>query len=157
MTRGALYHQFKDKRDLFRAVAETVESELGPMIMAKSKPGADAWTFLVDACGTFLDACLEPDIQQIILIDGPSVLGWEGWRAIEEKYGLALVNTGLTQAIAQGFIAKQPVAPLARLLLAAVNEAGLVIARSDDIQAARTEVGASLLRILEGLRTPTAS
>ena len=153
MTRGALYHQFKDKKDLFRAVAETVESELGPMIMARAKPGEDAWTFLVGACNTFLDACLERDVQQIILIDGPSVLGWDEWRSIEEKYGLALVNAGLTQAMAQGFIAPQPVPPLARLLLAAVNEAGLVIARSADVQAARAEVGAALERVLNGLRS----
>ncbi|MEO8457421.1 MAG: TetR family transcriptional regulator [Chloroflexota bacterium] len=152
VTRGALYHHFKDKKDLFRAVAETVESELGPMIMAKATPGADAWTFLVEATGTFLDACLERDVQQIILIDGPSVLGWEEWRAVEEKYGLALVNAGLTRAMAEGFLEQQPVAPLARLLLAAVNEAGLVIARSPDVKAARHEVGSSLTRLLEGLR-----
>jgi AcrR family transcriptional regulator len=152
VTRGALYHHFKDKQDLFRAVAETVESELGPMIMSKATPGADAWTFLVEACGTFLDACLRRDVHQIILIDGPSVLGWEEWRSIEEKYGLALVEAGLTRAMADGFLAKQPVAPLARLLLAAVNEAGLTIARASDVQAAREEVGASLRRLLEGLR-----
>jgi AcrR family transcriptional regulator len=152
MTRGALYHHFKDKQDLFRAVAETVESELGPMIMAKATPGADAWTFLIEATQTFLDACLEPDVHQIILIDGPSVLGWEGWRAIEEKYGLALVEAGLTAAMAQGFVAQQPVGPLARLLLAAVNEAGLVIARSPDQPAARAEVGAALRRVMDGLR-----
>jgi hypothetical protein len=120
--------------------------------MANATPGADAWTFLIEATQTFLDACLEPDVHQIILIDGPSVLGWEGWRAIEEKYGLALVVGGLTAAMAQGFIADQPVTPLARLLLAAVNEAGLTIARSPDVQATRAEVGASLQRLLEGLR-----
>ncbi len=154
MTRGALYHHFKDKQDLFRAVAETVESELGPMIMAKATPGADAWTFLVEATQTFLDACLEPDVHQIILLDGPSVLGWEGWRAIEEKYGLALVEAGLGTAMAQGFIPQQPVTPLARLLLAAVNEAGLTIARAPDQTAARAEVGTALRRVLDGLRTP---
>jgi AcrR family transcriptional regulator len=152
MTRGALYHHFKDKQDLFRAVAEAVESELGPMIMANATPGADAWTFLVEATQTFLDACLKPDINQIILIDGPAVLGWEGWRAIEEKYGLALVEAGLTAAMAQGFIRQQPVGPLARLLLAAVNEAGLTIARSPDQAAARAEVGAALRGMMDGLR-----
>ena len=152
MTRGALYHHFKDKQDLFRAVAETVESELGPRIMARATPGADAWTFLIEATQTFLDACLEPDVHQIILIDGPSVLGWDEWRSIEEKYGLALVEAGLTAAMAQGFVAQQPVGPLARLLLAAVNEAGLTIARSSDQPAARTEVGAALRRVMDGLR-----
>jgi len=153
LTRGALYHHFKDKRDLFRDVLETIEGELGPRIMAAATPGADPWTFLVEACGTFLDACLDRDVQQIILIDGPSVLGWDEWRQIEEKYGLALVSGGLSAAMARGFIKEQPVAPLAHLILAAVNEAGLVIARSDDIATARAEVGAALMRVLEGLRS----
>ena len=121
--------------------------------MAAATPGADPWTFLVDAMRTYLDACLERDIQQIILIDGPSVLGWDDWRKIEEQYGLALVSAGLHGAMARGFIKEQPVAPLAHLILAAVNEAGLVIARSDDVAAARAEVGAALMRVLEGLRS----
>lgn len=152
LTRGALYHHFKDKRDLFRAVVHIVEAELGPKIGANMKPGADAWTNLVGACETFLDACLERDLQQIILIDGPSVLGWDEWRAVEEQYGLSLVAAGLASCMAGGFIPQQPVAPLAHLLLAAVNEAGLVIARSSDVKAARAEVGAAMLRLLEGLR-----
>jgi AcrR family transcriptional regulator len=152
MTRGALYHHFKDKRDLFRVVFETIEGELGPRILAAATPGADSWTFLVEACQTFLDACLDQDVQQIILIDGPSVLGWDEWRQIEEKYGLALVAGGLSAAMAGGFIKEQPVAPLAHLVLAAVNEAGLVIARSDDVAKARAEVGSALMRVLEGLR-----
>jgi AcrR family transcriptional regulator len=152
LTRGALYHHFNDKQDLFRAVFETIEAELGPLIMANATPGADPWTFLLEATQTYLDACLRRDIQQIILIDGPSVLGWDEWRKIEEKYGLALVAGGLTAAINAGLIKQQPVAPLAHLILAAVNEAGLVIARSDDVAKAREEVGSALMRVLEGLR-----
>jgi AcrR family transcriptional regulator len=153
VTRGALYHHFKDKQDLFRAVVEMIEGGLGPRIMAAATPGADPWTFLVEACQTFLDACLDRDVQQIVLIDGPSVLGWDEWRKVEEKYGLALVSGGLAAAMAGGFIKEQPVAPLAHLILAAVNEAGLVIARSDDVATARAEVGAALIGVLEGLRS----
>ena len=120
--------------------------------MAKATPGADPWTFLVEALSTYLDACLDRDIQQIILIDGPSVLGWDEWRQIEEKYGLAFVAGGLTAAMNAGLIKEQPVAPLAHLILAAANEAGLVIARSDDVAKAREEVGAALTGVLEGLR-----
>jgi tetracycline repressor-like protein len=71
----------------------------------------------------------------------------------EQAHGLALVAGGLSAAMASGFINEQPVAPLAHLILAAVNEAGLVIARSDDVAAARTEVGQALMRVLEGLRS----
>jgi len=121
--------------------------------MAAATPGADPWTFLLEAFQTFLDACLDLDVQQIILTDGPSVLGWDEWRAIEEKYGLSLVASGLTAAMAGGYMKEQPVGPLAHLLLAAVHEAGLFIARSEDVAAAREEMGASLTRLLDGLRT----
>jgi hypothetical protein len=77
------------------------------------------------------------------------VLGFEEWRAIEEQYGLAAVSAGLSAAMAGGFIKRQPVKPLAELLLAAINQAGLVIAREPS---SRRDVGAALERLLEGLR-----
>lgn len=152
MTRGALYHHFKDKRALFQAAFEAVEQDLGPRVAAAMKPNNDAWANFLAGSSAFLDACLEPDVQQIVLIDGPSVLGWDDWRRLEEQYALALVAGGLTNLMAGGFIREQPVQPLAHLLLAALNEAGLVIARSPDVRAARKEVGATVQTLLEGLR-----
>ena len=121
-------------------------------IGAKADPKADAWQRLLDACDTFLDACLERDVQQIVLIDGPSVLNWDRWREIEERYALGAVEAMLQASIEGGFLPPQHVGPLAHLVLAAVNEAGLVIAKSADVRASRVEVGASLRRLLEGLR-----
>jgi AcrR family transcriptional regulator len=152
MTRGALYHHFKDKRALFEAVFEDVERDLMMGIGAKANPKADAWQRLLDACGAFLDACLERDVQQIVLIDGPSVLNWDRWREIEEQYALGAIEAMLQASIDGGFLPPQPVGPLAHLVLAAVNEAGLVIAKSSDVSAARREVGDSLQRLLNGLR-----
>jgi AcrR family transcriptional regulator len=152
VTRGALYHHFEDKRALFREVFEDVERSLVPTMAGAASPENDAWTNLLAGCSAFLDACLERDVQQIVLIDGPSVLGWDEWRTIEDKYGLALVSAGLMAVMAAGFIKQQPVGPLAHLLLAAINEAGLVIARAPDVSAARAEVGATLEGLLEGLR-----
>jgi len=153
VTRGALYHHFDDKRALFRAVFEDVERGLVPMMTTAASPEKDAWKNLLAGCSAFLDACLQRDVQQIVLIDGPSVLGWDEWRAIEDDYGLALVSAGLKAVMAAGFIRQQPVAPLAHILLAAINEAGLVIARAPDVAAARAEVGSTLEGLLEGLRT----
>jgi AcrR family transcriptional regulator len=150
VTRGALYHHFEDKRALFRDAFEDVERSL--VMTSAASPEKDAWTNLLAGCSAFLDACLERDVQQIVLIDGPSVLGWDEWRAIEDDYGLALVSAGLKAVMAAGYIKQQPVGPLAHLLLAAINEAGLVIARAPDVAAARAEVGATLEGLLEGLR-----
>jgi AcrR family transcriptional regulator len=149
MTRGALYHHFQDKRALFRAVFEELEREVVGSAAAAASPRANAWQNLRAGCAAFLDACLANDVQQIVLVDGPSVLGFEEWRAIEEQYGLAAVSAGLSAAMAGGFIKRQPVKPLAELLLAAINQAGLSIARDTS---SRREVGAALERLLEGLR-----
>jgi AcrR family transcriptional regulator len=153
VTRGALYHHFEGKRDLFRAVHEQIEGELTQAIGAQLA-GADSddpIDALTTAARTFLDACAEPEIARITLLDAPSVLGWEEWRRIDEKYGLGLTMAGLTMGMEAGRLRRQPVRPLAHLLLAAMGEAGMVIANADDPKAARAEVEPPLLALLEGL------
>ncbi|HYZ26670.1 MAG TPA: helix-turn-helix domain-containing protein [Geminicoccaceae bacterium] len=153
VTRGALYHHFEDKRDLFRAVHEQIEDELTQAIGAQLAGAAsdDPIDALSTAARTFLDACTEPEIARITLLDAPSVLGWEEWRRIDEKYGLGLTMAGLTIGMEAGRLRRQPVRPLAHLLLAAMGEAGMVIANADDPKAARAEVEPPLLALLEGL------
>ena len=153
VTRGALYHHFDDKRDLFRAVHEQIEGEVTDKIAAElaASGNDDPIEALRTAARTFLDACTEPEIARIALLDAPSVLGWEEWRRIDEKYGLGLTIAGLTMGMDAGRLRRQPVRPLAHLLLAAMGEAGMVIANADDPRAARAEVEPSLLALLEGL------
>lgn len=153
VTRGALYHHFADKRDLFRAVHEQIESEVTEKIAAElaASGNDDPIKALRTAARTFLDACTEPEIARIALLDAPSVLGWEEWRRIDEKYGLGLTIAGLTMGMDAGRLRRQPVRPLAHLLLAAMGEAGMVIANADDPRAARAEVEPALLALLEGL------
>jgi AcrR family transcriptional regulator len=152
VTRGALYHHFKDKKDLFRSVVEQLEQEVLERIAGVAFQHEDPWEQQVAALNAFLDVCLEPDVQQLTLTDAPSVLGIEEWREIEATYGLALVRAGLELVMSAGLIEEQPIEPLAHLMLGALGEAGLVIARADDPKAARAEVGASVERLLNGLR-----
>jgi AcrR family transcriptional regulator len=151
VTRGALYHHFRDKQDLFRAVVEKLEQETVERIAATALTASDPWQQQQTALAAFLDVCLEPDVQRIILTDAPSVLGLEAWREMEAKYGLALVRAGLQLVMEAGLIAEQPLDPLAHLIMGALGEAGLVIARAADPKAARAEVGASVERLLDGL------
>ena len=153
VTRGALYHQFADKTDLFEAVYEAVEEDLarrlGERIAASgvSDPieamllGADAW----------LDACGEQEVQQIVLLDGPAVLGWQRWREIGLRYGLGLLEGLLTHAIEVGRIPPQPVAALAQVLVGALDEAALYIARSADQATASEEIRGVIARLVAGL------
>jgi AcrR family transcriptional regulator len=152
VTRGALYHHFHDKRDLFRAVVEDVEQSVLERVAAAALGESDPWEQQTAAVGAFLDVCLEPAVQRIILTDAPSVLGLAVWREIEAAYGLAAVRAGLQNVMDAGLIDEQPVEPLAHLVLGALTEGGLLIGRSEDREAARQEVGESLDRLLRGLR-----
>lgn len=153
VTRGALYHHFRDKRDLFRAVVEEVEREfLERAAHAAQQANLGVWEDLHTAFQAFLDACLEPATQRIVLVDAPSVLGWQAYREIESRYSLGALQAALQTAVDEGIIERQPVAPLARLLLAALREAGLLIAAADDVRSVRAEVGGTVRSLLDGLR-----
>jgi AcrR family transcriptional regulator len=152
VTRGALYHHFADKRDVFRAVYEEVERDLAETLMGVVAGEPQPERRLLAGLDAFLDACVDPAVQRIVLIEAPAVLGWEEMHEIEARYGLGLMLAALENAMDEGVVERQPVAPLAQLLLGAFTEAGLAIARAEDPRAARREFGAAAARLLEGLR-----
>ena len=153
LTRGALYHHFADKKDLFRAVHEQIEGEVMEAIGAEMAAGdADPFALLVVGTHAYLDVCTDPAITRVTLVDAPSVLGWEEWREIDMRHGLGIVIVGLQGGMDSGVLRPQPVRPLAHLLLGAMGEAGMVIANAADPAAARAEVEPALLGLLEGLR-----
>jgi AcrR family transcriptional regulator len=155
VTRGALYHQFRDKADLFAAVAEEVEAEIAERIAAgAAEAAADPVHALRAGARLFLDACAEPEVERIILLDAPAVLGWEAWRDLAGRYGLGLVQLALQSAMDAGAIVPQPVAPLAHVLIGALDECALYIARAGDPAAAREQCAAIFDRILRSI-TPT--
>jgi len=150
-TRGALYHHFADKQALFRAVFEAVEEDL----LARAAPAAvptDVWDALVAGLEGFLTAALEPEVQRIILVDGPAVLGWSEWRELEARYGIGVIEAALVVAMDEGTIARQSPRELAHLILAVLDEAALLVAHADDPVTARTNAGAALRQLLDGLR-----
>jgi AcrR family transcriptional regulator len=152
VTRGALYHHFSDKRDLLRAVHEEIEGEIVAAIGEQMAGIEDPVELLRTGVSAFLDICTRPEITQITLVDSPSVLGWQEWREIDMRYSLGLVTAGLQAGMDQGALRPQPVLPLAHLMVAALGEAGLMMAGSDDPGAARAEVEPALLALLDGLR-----
>jgi len=153
VTRGALYHHFDGKRELFEAVYERVEIELAERIASGALAGGAAEPLAAMRAGAemFLQACTEPEAQRIALLDGPSVLGWDRWREIAAKHGLGLIEATLQAAIEAGAIAEQPVRPLAHVLMGALDEAAMVVARAEDPEQTRAEVGRTLDSLLAGL------
>ncbi len=158
LTKGALYHHFPGgKRDLMEAVYEQVETEFTENVAAEVLPrmsggDVDALTVMEEAIGVTLEASLDPELQQIVLIDSPSVLGWTRWREIADEHSLAVVKALLKAADEQGVIRSVSTDSLANLLMASLNEAILMIARSEDQAKAREEASSALRAITEGLR-----
>jgi AcrR family transcriptional regulator len=153
VTRGALYHHFAGKMQLFAAVYEHVERQLVERIASSAIASAgDPLAALHAGAQAFLDACEDPAVQRIALVDAPSVLGWERWREIGLRYGFGLVQGTVQAAMDSGLIERQPVGPLAHLLLGAIDEGAMLIARAHDGGRTREEVGASVARFLDTLR-----
>lgn len=153
VTRGALYHHFAGKRELFEAVYERLEAELAERIASGALgSGASAPLEAMRAgAEMFLRACTEPEVQRIVLLDGPAVLGWERWREIGAEHGLGLIEATLGAAIEAEAVAEQPVRPLAHVLMGALDEAAMLVARSPDPEAMRRDVGRTLDTLLAGL------
>ena len=152
VTRGALYHHFEDKRDLFRAVFERVEGDLMERIGATMEGADDPWDLMISGMRAFLDACEEPAVKQISLTDAPAVLGWEEWREIDNRHGLGLTRAALQGAVEAGVLRPIAVDPMAHLFVAALSEAAFVIAHADQPRRARAEVEEALIQLVEGLR-----
>jgi AcrR family transcriptional regulator len=152
VTRGALYHHFKDKQDLFKAVLHEEQTRVAAKCTAAAAREGDPWRALMAANDAFLEACLDAAVQQIVLIDAPAVLGAEGFRQSDESYYLAGLKAAIEAAIGAGIIEKQPVDPLAHMIMGSMNETARLIAHASDKQRARREVSEVAARLLNGLR-----
>nr|WP_090277224.1 TetR/AcrR family transcriptional regulator [Mycolicibacterium komanii]CRL71361.1 transcriptional regulator [Mycolicibacterium komanii] len=153
VTRGALYHQFGDKAGLFATVYEEIERDMVADIareIAERRPTDPVEAMRVGA-RLFLDACAAPDVQQIVLIDAPAVLGWERWREVGMKYGLGVIEGMLAHAVAQGAIPDQPLRPTSHVLLGALDEAALYVSRAVDREQARRDMDVVCDRMLDGI------
>jgi len=153
VTRGALYHQFGDKTGLFSEVYEQVEQDIVAAISARiaAADPTDQLEAMRVGARLFLEECSAPGVQRIVLIDAPSVLGWQRWREVGEKYGLGVIEAMLAQAISDGVIPEQPLRPTAHVLLGALDEAALFVARADDADAALRQMYSVCDRMISGI------
>jgi AcrR family transcriptional regulator len=155
VTRGALYHHFGGKPQLLEAAYEQLEAESTERV-ARIVLGSELESPLAAmraGIEAFLDECAAPELRRIALHDAPAVLGWERWREIGAANGLGLIEASLSAAIEAGEIRPLPVKPMAHLLLGALDEAAMLVARSAD-SASRAEVTSVLLILLESFAVP---
>ena len=151
MTKGAFFHHFSDKADVFAAVYEEEERKLGEGMTAAFLKKKDPWVGFLAGSKAFLEAAFDPGVQQIMLIDAPSVLGVERMREIQGRHTFALMSEGLEQAMAAGRIRRREVEPLANVLFGGMCQAVTYVLRSDDKPTAIRKVNRELTAVLDGL------
>jgi AcrR family transcriptional regulator len=150
VTKGALYHHFSGKRDLFAAVFAGEQAKLSEAIVEAYQRRQEPWEAFEAGAAAFVEACQEPGVQRIFLLDAPTALGWERIRQLESS-SLGMMELGIERAIEAGSIETRPVKPLAHLLFGALCESAMVVARAPDQRAALDEALAELHRLLASL------
>ena len=145
VSRGALYHHFSSKTDLFRATFEAVEEELTAKLLEVATAGGETDPIRILELGfdAFLDAVRNPEVQRIVMLDGPTVLGWDTWHELDERYAFGTIKAVLAVAAEMGRDRPGAVDSLTHLLVGAVMQAGMVVARADDAAAAKRAMAES--------------
>ena len=148
VAKGAVYHYFPSKEALFEAVLERTSAELAERIRGRMR-ARDGLAAIAEGARLYFEGCADPPTGRILLKDGPAVLGWERWREIDARHFLAMLPVVLGRAVSEGVIARQPVEPLARMLVGALTEAAVASAVSDDPAAASRGYVNALERLSE--------
>ena len=151
VSRGALYHHFENKEALFAAVLEAVEEELVAAAIQVSASATDPSEGLRRAFDSFLEKACEPEVRQIVLVDAHSVVGWQKWREIEERYGLGLLKQGLTIMVSTGRIDEEMVDVYAHVLLASLVEIAFLVSQSPEPAAEAEKGNRVMARLLDRL------
>jgi AcrR family transcriptional regulator len=156
VTRGALYHHFGDKRDLFAAVVVELQREITDRIDQRATAARDPFAALLAGCDAWLDACLDPEVQRVLLLDGPPVLGWRRWTEIDTREGAGSLRRGIDAAIEAGALAGVDASALTHLLQGALNQMALELTQAADPPRLRRAAGRTLRALLRGARSAPA-
>jgi AcrR family transcriptional regulator len=154
VSRGSLYHHFPSKEALFEAAMQAVETRIGEAAVAVAEGATDSVSLLRAGCLSWVQLAGDPVVQRIILIDAPSVLGWQRWREIEEEHALGDIKLAMRLAALEGRIPGDLVDVFAHTLLATMNELALLIVRSDDVGAAQRTAEVAVDELLGRLLGP---
>jgi AcrR family transcriptional regulator len=148
VTKGALYHHFANKRELYRAVVEDLQRELVERIESAGA-GRPPWQRLAAMASAYIDACSDPALARMLVLEAPTVLGWKAWCDLEQKYEVAAFARCLREA---GGLTELP-ETLAQVILGALTTGARVIAAAEDPEAARADVEKTIERLISGLRS----
>jgi AcrR family transcriptional regulator len=152
VTKGAVYHHFRDKAELFEAAFVVMEERLLVKVTAGVEGISDPGELMAAGVAIYLEECSEPQFRRIALEEAPAAMGFGRWKEIEERYFLGLVSGALGAMAEGGAIDIGADDLVARMLLAALNEAGRAVAGAGHPVEERRRVGALVMRLLDGLR-----
>jgi AcrR family transcriptional regulator len=152
VTKGALYHHFAGKHALFEAAFDAVETaamaKFADALASASRP----WQMVQSGLQVYLQVCLEPAFQRIVVHEAPVVMGWERWRECEEQYSFGIVRSSLQLLLDSGEIEPLPAEELARIVFGALTAGAMVIAGAENQKRASADVAKVIERVLLGLR-----
>lgn len=132
VSRGALYHHFESKEALFEAVLQSVEAEATLKVTRAARGATDPLDGLRRGCAAYLAMCRDPVVRRISLIDAPAVVGWERWREIDEQHAFGLIKAAIAAIAADGRVKTELIDVMAHVVLAALVEVALLVARADE-------------------------
>jgi AcrR family transcriptional regulator len=150
VSRGSLYHHFDGKERLFEAVVLHVEEGVCDQLMTVADRHRDPVKILRAGCAEWIALVEDQTVRQIILTDAPAVLGWQRWREIDERYGFGLLKVGVQGVADAGRLAIDDVDVVAHVLLGALNEAAMLIARPETPEPARRQATKAVDRVIDG-------
>lgn len=150
-TKGAFYHHFPSKQMIFDRLVDAIQAQIAGRLAARSPAPGGPEDVMAASMRAYLEAANEPDVRQILLIDGPVVLGWRRWREIDDVHFAGMVRSGASRLMGEG-AAPGELEAATRLILGAIMEAALALGAAEDADRAAADFGLSLSRLLRGLR-----
>jgi AcrR family transcriptional regulator len=151
LTKGAIYHHFASKRDLFMAVLERQQAVSASLVTQAGAAASDPWTAIVTAFDTFLTSISDPTYQRICWIEAPSALGFEDWWECGERYEIEVIRTLLERAAESGALDFGDLDMLAHVLFGAVTAGVLAMARSESPDVERERFRSTMLQMMAGM------
>lgn len=174
VTKGAFYHHFSGKKELFLRVFENVKKELSraafvthvdhqPFVARDAQSrrpnrfadqdNTEVWSQLIERCRRYIELHTDPRLDRIVLVDARWVLNRDDWQRIENEHDVTLLRADLRRAMHRGIVERLPLRVLAGILAGALNEACLLVANASDPARALDEAMTVIERLLQGTRT----
>lgn len=148
VTKGALYHHFRGKQDLFEAAFSSVEQNVYGRLRAILEKPENLWVKAAMMVREYLQSCLDPAYQRIVVHEGPVVMGWQRWRETQDRFSFGLIRSAISDLRDAGGLVGMPVEITSRLVFGALSTAATMIANSPDPERMSEETEDAIVRLL---------